>query len=138
MALAAEVTARNAAILAANPTGVSTYTPTVTANGSMTINTVVVDEASYSTGNSPFVDLTVGLTFTTAGTASNVVYISTPTNAIAQGAAFAMDASLDPITAISKCQVTSGNRIAVFYADLSNLTLAAGHRISLSLRYRKI
>lgn len=130
-----------AAVLVAAPTAVTDYSGTiaVTASGSMTISAVNPIIAVYSTGNDPYVDLEVEVTFTTGGTASNVVYISTPTTAIAQSSNFAMgSATIDPITTLSYCQVASGNRIAVFYSTLANLTLAAGHRICLKIRYRKV
>lgn len=136
--LAGEVTARNAAILVAAPTGVSTWTPTITASGSMTISAPVVVEASYSTGNSPFVHFTLHLTFTTGGTASNIVIVTLPTSAIAQSSSFAIPCFLDGIGNPSGWQVISGNKINVFFTSLANLSLGAGHIINIDGKYRKV
>lgn len=73
-------------VITNDPGGWLTYTPTVTASGSMTVSSLVINEAKYrKTGTS--VNLWLHLTMTLGGTASNTLFATLPINTVAYDAA---------------------------------------------------
>lgn len=68
-------------VITNDPGGWLTYTPTVTASGSMTVSSLVVNDAKYrKTGTT--VELWLSLTMTLGGTASSTIYATLPINNI--------------------------------------------------------
>lgn len=63
-----------------NPGGVISFTPTVTASGSMTISSLVVNDARF-VKQGRIVTINVDLSLTTGGTAAQQILVSMPVNA---------------------------------------------------------
>jgi hypothetical protein len=67
-------------IITNNPGGVVSFTPTVTASGSMTISSLVVNDARF-VKQGRLVTINVDLSLTTGGTAAQQILVSMPVNA---------------------------------------------------------
>lgn len=123
-----------------DPGGMLTWTPTVTGSGSMTISSVVVQEARYRKRGKNMT-IWVDLVFTTGGTASTLVYFTKPVNSSGTGSvqnvqtAFVSDAG--NLWGYVITEPSAGNNLFAVASNTSgaNYTLAANRQIRLCVNY---
>lgn len=123
-----------------DPGGMLTWTPTVTASGSMTISSLVVQEARYRKRGKD-ITVWVDLVFTTGGTASTLVYFTKPVNSSGVGSvqnvqpAFVSDAG--NLFGYVITEPTAGNNLFAVASNVggSTYTLGANRQIRLCSNY---
>ncbi len=123
-----------------DPGGMLTWTPTVTGSGSMTISSVVVQEARYRKRGKNMT-IWVDLVFTTGGTASTLVYFTKPVNSSGTGSvqnvqtAFVSDAG--NLWGYVITEPSAGNNLFAVASNTSgaNYTLGANRQIRLCVNY---
>ena len=102
----------------------TSWTPTITASGSMTISSTSINLARYYVlGKTLFFQIDVS--FTTGGTASTGVYISLPVNSkynSVNTSAYILDSGARSLGHVT----TGGNVLETFKVDISNWGLSSG------------
>lgn len=119
----------------------STWTPTVTASGAMTVSGLTVSLAQYFTiGSTTFFD--VALLFTLGGVQSTNVYFTLPQTALTMGnqAAFPASVAANSVGVAGsfwRVDHTDLTRAVVALKDVANWTLGAGASISIQGRFNR-
>lgn len=105
---------------------IASWTPTVTASGSMTVSSVTINHAEYEEGNNT-VDINFSFDATLGGTVSNQIYITTPltisTDWAMSGTALIQTGGAWGMGAIYGDHTSSA--IRVFKSDLSSYSSGA-------------
>lgn len=118
-----------------------TWTPVVTASGSMTVSGLTISLARFFVlGSTTFFDLT--LLFTLGGTQSTAVYVTLPNTAVTAGNQAAFPAN---VSDNGGAKPGSGwrpyesdlTKLVVFLPAVANWTLGAGASINIQGRYKK-
>lgn len=127
----------NSDITALTGLTIETWTPTVTASGSMTISSLSVNQAQYKRVG-PFVHFHVSCTFTLGGTASTTINLSVGVAGTAHNANCAFVCSADQNgTGVSLPRWRyDGTNIIVFQAGNVNWTLGANAAVNINGHYR--
>jgi len=113
----------------------STWTPSMSASGSMTVSQVAYNQARYCRIG-PFVLLSLSATFKLAGTASNLVYITPPVNGLADNASCAFPCSADENgagIADARWRLNTSSQIVVFKAGAGNWATSSTPNASLNI-----
>lgn len=126
-------------VITNDPGGWLTYTPTVTASGSMTVSNLTVNDAKYrKTGTT--VNLWLTLTMQLGGTASNTIYATLPINAVSyDGSTTFTNISYDAAPIMSYGTFTSATTIQ-FARDVAatNWGLGATKQIRAHFSYSAV
>lgn len=114
------------------------YTPTVTASGSMTIASLVINNASFSIkGKTVF--LNVRATFTLGGTASTQVSVTLPVEAASiAGWSYGLGSFYDASSSVSGwayIAASTPDYIGIKKYDGSNMSLGAGRMVTTQMFY---